>query len=114
MVVNTKDPEAQVRSRLTSIHQLSQKFPQTTSEKDIIIPILSGTIMKTGALGATFMPYDDLYTPFAVIREGQILDTVDLNTWVEYFSASSIQSQCKICRKGRPATEICPLLKDHN
>jgi signal transduction histidine kinase len=109
-VTDFEDPEAAVRSQLDTLHKLSQKFLESTSEKSIIFTLLKTSIDYTNAIGASFIPFDDQGYPYAIVSKSEVFDNVDLDSWAEYFSAPSIASQCKMCRKDRPVTKVCPLL----
>ena len=109
--VDFDNQESLVRGHLTSLNQLTQLFTQASSEQDIILPLLQAAVQYSQAIAGSYVPSDD-GCPLAVIREDQELDTIEVDSWGEYFSASSIRSQCKICRKIHPENEICPLMSN--
>ncbi len=106
------NPESQLNDHLASINQFSLRFLQANSEHDIILLVLQEAIKHTQSFGATYIPSDDTGPPLAVISQDQVWDSNELETWEGYFSAPSIRSQCKICRKNHPINAICPLLNN--
>lgn len=110
--LNEQTLESKLRIRLSSLLLLSNQFIQANCIDEIVDLLLSAAVSHTEALGVSFLPTDDRIAARFKTNLDQDLSSSDFNQWIEYLGASSIRSQCRICRKEHPVSEVCPLLSN--
>jgi len=107
---DTYASETIMHKRLEIFSHLQKTFIHANAENEIITPLLRAISQQTHSLGASFVPLDDHGYPLTVVSQGKTFATSEMEAWVTYLAAPSIHTQCRICKKETPVSNICPLL----
>ena len=102
-----------MNERVRSVLQANQQFTQAKDEQEIVKVVLQLALELTGAVGASFVPLDDLGHPGAAVRKGHVPEPVS-DAWLEYLALPSSRQKCAHCGKMGHATQTCHLLGSSN
>jgi hypothetical protein len=92
-----KKQATNANQRLEAVLQLNKKIVAANDEKEIIDLVLHLAVDSVGALGASFVPYDERGQPLTAITYGESPAPV-FNTWVEYLASPSVRHRCPTCQ----------------
>jgi two-component system nitrate/nitrite sensor histidine kinase NarX len=95
--------------RLAAVFQLNQKIVAAIEEKEVLDLVLHLAVDSVGALGASFVPFDERGQPLTAIIYGESPAPV-FNTWVEYLASPSVRQRCPTCQ-GKEADTTCQMLQ---
>ncbi len=97
--------------RLNATMRLNLLWTEARSEKELVEKSLHAFAEMTGALGASFMPFDEWGQPLNAITHGAYPTPV-LRAWAEHLSQPSVRNRCRVCTKLETSSgEFCPLLE---
>lgn len=97
-------------NRLNVVFQISQKFVEAEREGEIVNELLALSMDITGAMGASFVPFDNHGQPLAANRVGDFPFPVP-DAWLEYLASPIVRSDCMNCTRHEAIGTTCPLLK---
>ncbi len=87
-----------LESRLDGVIRLNKLLIDAQSEKDLIESSLSVMADISGALGSSFLPFDEWGIALTPHIYGDFPPPV-LRAWVEHLSSASVRQSCHTCRK---------------
>lgn len=110
-LVNQERIRADVlRSRLDVILQLNRAFIHANDEETIIELILNEARKLTGAVGVSFVPFDERGQPKGTISKGDFPFALP-DAWLEYLASPAVRQQCNDCKNYGKVMKDCPLVK---
>ncbi len=101
---------ASLENRLDGVIRLNKMLIDAQSEKDLIESSLSVIADISGALGSSFLPFDEWGIALAPHIYGDFPPPV-LRAWAEHLNSASVRQSCYSCRKlNAMGGEHCDLL----
>jgi len=100
----------QTSQQLSAVLKVSQKFVEAGNEEEIIDTILRMVMQTTGAMGASFVPFDERGKPTAAVRRGEFPFPVP-DAYLEYLASTPVRQTCQQCTELEHHNHSCPLLK---
>jgi two-component system nitrate/nitrite sensor histidine kinase NarX len=108
---DTRQAGSALQRRLHGMLQLSQLWLEAQNEKELIERSLSIISEITGAVGVSFMPFDEWGQPLNALTYGAYPAPV-LKAWAEHLSEPRVRNRCRVCQKLETTVgESCPLLE---
>lgn len=108
---DTRQAGSALQRRLHGMLQLSQLWLEAQNEKELIERSLSIISEITGAVGVSFMPFDEWGQPLNALTHGAYPAPV-LKAWAEHLSEPRVRNRCRVCQKLETTVgESCPLLE---
>lgn len=103
--------ENELELRLKGMLRLNQVWLEAQTEKDLIERSLSIFGEITGAVGVSFMPFDEWGQPLNALTYGAYPSPV-LKAWAEHLSEPRVRNRCRVCQRLETTVgESCPLLE---
>lgn len=100
-----------LQRRLHGMTRLNQIWLEAQTEKELIESFLSVISEMTGAVGVSFMPFDEWGQPLNALTHGAYPAPV-LKAWAEHLSEPRVRNRCRVCQKLETTVgESCPLLE---
>ncbi|MEN4011182.1 MAG: sensor histidine kinase [Bellilinea sp.] len=101
----------EIERRLNGAMRLNLLWMDVRSEKELIEKSLQVFTEMTGALGASFMPFDEWGQPLNAITHG-VYPAPVLRAWAEHLGKPEVRNRCRVCQKLETTVgESCPLLE---
>jgi two-component system nitrate/nitrite sensor histidine kinase NarX len=96
--------------QLDAVLHFTPNFVEAVSGKQIIEKVLQFSLQITGAVGASFVPLDDLGQPAGSFVKGEFPFPLP-DAWLEYLASASLRYECQGCHQRETFVKTCPLLK---
>ncbi|MCX7976359.1 MAG: sensor histidine kinase [Bellilinea sp.] len=107
----TRKAGGDLERRLNGMLRLNQIWLEAQTEKELIERSLTIFSEMTGAVGVSFMPFDEWGQPLNALTQGAYPAPV-LKAWAEHLSEPRVRSRCRVCQKLETTVgESCPLLE---
>ncbi|GIV63723.1 MAG: sensor histidine kinase [Chloroflexota bacterium] len=107
----TRQAGSALERRLRGMLRLNQVWLEAQTEKELIERSLSIISEMTGAVGVSFMPFDEWGQPLNALTHGAYPAPV-LKAWAEHLSEPRVRNRCRVCQKLETTVgESCPLLE---
>ncbi len=101
---------ASIERRLEGMLELNRHLVNAHEESELIQNALDTLSRMTGAIGSTFVPFDEWGQPLTAFTHG-LLPAPVLKGWAEHISSPTVRNICKNCQRLEAgAGETCPLL----
>ncbi|GIV65086.1 MAG: hypothetical protein KatS3mg046_346 [Bellilinea sp.] len=108
---DTRQVGSALERRLHGMLRLNQVWLEAQTEKELIERSLSIISEMTGAVGVSFMPFDEWGQPLNALTHGAYPAPV-LKAWAEHLSEPRVRNRCRVCQKLETTVgESCPLLE---
>jgi two-component system nitrate/nitrite sensor histidine kinase NarX len=108
---DTRQVGSALERRLHGMLRLNQVWLEAQTEKELIERSLSIISEMTGAVGVSFMPFDEWGQPLNALTHGAFPAPV-LKAWAEHLSEPRVRNRCRVCQKLETTVgESCPLLE---
>ncbi|MFN7035622.1 MAG: sensor histidine kinase [Bellilinea sp.] len=108
---DTRETGSALERRLHGMLRLNQVWLEAQTEKELIERSLAIISEMTGAVGISFMPFDEWGQPLNALTHGAYPAPV-LKAWAEHLSEPRVRSRCRVCQKLETTVgESCPLLE---
>jgi two-component system nitrate/nitrite sensor histidine kinase NarX len=107
----TRKAGGDLERRLNGMLRLNQIWLEAQTEKELIERSLTIFSEMTGAVGVSFMPFDEWGQPLNALTQGAYPAPV-LKAWAEHLSEPRVRNRCRVCQKLETTVgESCPLLE---
>ncbi len=107
----TRKVGGDLERRLNGMLRLNQVWLEAQTEKELIERSLVIISEMTGAVGVSFMPFDEWGQPLNPLTQGAYPAPV-LKAWAEHLSEPRVRNRCRVCQKLETTVgESCPLLE---
>ncbi len=110
--VSGQDDKLEVaHQRLEAVFALSQSFIEAQDDQEVIEAVLRLIVELTAAMGASFIPFDELGQPYARLKYGETPQE-RVSSWFQTLVTPEIREQCHHCehKGGFVLHRACPLL----
>lgn len=105
-----EEQNIQLHQRLEGMVKLNQLLIDARNEQELVEKALAIMAQISGAMGCSFVPFDEWGQPLITYTYGEFPAPV-LKGWAEHLSTASVRSRCKVCQKLETKSgEVCPLL----
>ena len=106
-----EEQNSQLRQRLEGMVKLNQLLIDARTEQELVEKALAIMAQISGAIGCSFVPFDEWGQPLMTYTYGEFPAPV-LKAWAEHLSTASVRRRCKVCQKLESKSgEACPLLE---
>ncbi len=106
-----EDAVTQLRQRLDGMMQLNQLLIDAKNERELVERALEVMVKLSGAMGCSFMPFDEWGQPINTYAYGDFPPPV-LRAWTQHLSSGPVRNRCKVCQVLKSKTgDSCPLLE---
>jgi two-component system nitrate/nitrite sensor histidine kinase NarX len=110
-IENGKNNYQEIEQHLQTLLQLNKILASTYDEKDLIFAVLDLLQKASGAVGASFVPIDELGQPLPGLVTGNLTET-ESQTWSGVLTTSAVKDRCVTCVNHFASPDsYCPLLK---
>lgn len=105
------DQIADLQQRLDATMQLNQLLIESQNERDLVERALAVIARLSGAVGVSFMPFDEWGQPLTTYTFGEFPAPV-LRAWADHLSSGPVRNRCKVCQiLESKSGDNCPLLE---
>jgi two-component system, NarL family, nitrate/nitrite sensor histidine kinase NarX len=95
---SARQRQSDLETRLATVLQLNRDIFQAQDEKSLIHAALSALNSLVGAVGISFVPFDEWGQPLPAVALGDLTQPA-LTQWTDYLSTAPVRERCQACKE---------------
>lgn len=104
-----KIDDAQQDRRLSSLYQGIMQLSQMRTEDDLLNKLLALCVEFSGAVGGTYIAYDERKQPVGCFQLGENQNSM-LDAYFEYIASPQVRGRCAVCQEKETLRHSCPII----